>query len=75
MYGLMVWIMVGKNESQMGAALQMLFLVRSSFVLKVKGLTDITPLGQCGEVRELILSVNEIRSIEALSGCKQLKKL
>ncbi len=40
-----------------------------------QGLTDITPLGQCRDVRELVLSVNEIRSIEALSGCKQLKIL
>jgi len=40
-----------------------------------EGLTDITPLGQCSDVRELILSVNEIRSIEPLSGCSQLKIL
>ncbi|WP_028551632.1 leucine-rich repeat domain-containing protein [Paenibacillus sp. UNC451MF] len=40
-----------------------------------KGLTDITPLAQCEDVRELVLSVNEIRSIEALRGCKQLKIL
>ncbi|GAA4852190.1 hypothetical protein GCM10023310_33790 [Paenibacillus vulneris] len=40
-----------------------------------EGLTDISPLGQCKDVRELVLSVNEIRSIEALTGCKQLKNL
>jgi len=40
-----------------------------------EGLTDITPLGRCEDVRELVLSVNEIRSIEALSGCKQVKQL
>ncbi|MBP1989633.1 leucine-rich repeat domain-containing protein [Paenibacillus eucommiae] len=51
------------------------FLRAKQLLFIGKGLTDITPLGQCGDVRELVLSVNEICSIEALSGCKQLKIL
>ncbi|GED31440.1 hypothetical protein BCE02nite_25810 [Brevibacillus centrosporus] len=40
-----------------------------------EGITDITPLAHCREVRELILSANELESIEALRDCRQLKQL
>ncbi|MED1646431.1 leucine-rich repeat domain-containing protein [Brevibacillus agri] len=40
-----------------------------------EGITDVTPLQHCREVRELVLTANEIRSIEALRGCQQLKRL
>lgn len=40
-----------------------------------EGLADIAPLARCTDVRELVLSVNEIRSIEAVSHCTQLKRL
>jgi Leucine-rich repeat (LRR) protein len=39
-----------------------------------EGITDITPLAHCREVRELILSANELESIEALRDCPQLKQ-
>ncbi|WP_240421849.1 leucine-rich repeat domain-containing protein [Paenibacillus periandrae] len=51
------------------------FLRAKQLLFIGQGLTDITPLVRCADVRELVLSVNEIRSIEALSGCKQLKIL
>lgn len=51
------------------------FLRAKQLLFIREGLTDITPLGRCEDVRELVLSVNEIRSIDALSGCKQLKQL
>ncbi|MDH6351805.1 internalin A [Brevibacillus sp. 1238] len=40
-----------------------------------EGLTDLTPLKHCREVRELVLSANKLTSIEAISGCQQLKRL
>lgn len=51
------------------------FLRRKKLLFIQQGLTNIAPLGSCSEVRELILSGNEIRSIEPLSGCKHLKRL
>ncbi len=40
-----------------------------------EGITDISPLEHCREVRELVLSANKIESIDALRGCHQLKQL
>lgn len=40
-----------------------------------EGITDITPLSHLREVRELVLSANEIETIEGLRGCRQLKRL
>jgi internalin A len=51
------------------------FLKAKQLYLIREGLSDVAPLGQCKELRELVLSGNELVDISPLSGCVQLKKL
>ncbi|WP_322922403.1 SMI1/KNR4 family protein [Paenibacillus campi] len=51
------------------------FTGRYQLYLPNAGLSDITPLAACTEVRELSLSGNEIVDLSPLASCRELKKL
>ncbi|MEI7027706.1 SMI1/KNR4 family protein [Paenibacillus sp. y28] len=51
-----------------------LFKAKKLFFIN-EGLEDISPLQYCRDVRELVLSANQISDITPLKGCEKLKQL